>query len=435
MSMLNLKLVDQKKWEIKKHSKSKNPKVSVIIPVYKVEKYLVQCLDSIVNQTLEEIEIIIVDEGLEDRCREIIDYYESIDPRVVAPHQKNGGYGASVNLGFKMAKGEYISIIESDDYIEPEMYEEMYDYAKALDADVVKTPYCEVTRDGTRIDCSYRKDMAAKTPKNTVFSMKEFGDMLAIHASLWSGIYKTKYLRDNNIEFIRAKGGAYVDVGFRIDTLINSDRIAWLDKPYYNYRIDSEGSTTNNFKLMPMINRWKEAHNKFEKVQDDYDKYYGKFLIIDEYLNTVGWLKVIDYTKEEFNAICDNISYIKESTIIDSPVLTDDQKEDLLMMKKEPQKFNRKCLSKKRLSKIRNIITGFLERRINSRYVYIPFLTTIICSLCKDYYSGIVSDVMKVVGSISLVIAMFYLVNFSFYYIVRYIVLLYRRIKYGSIYE
>lgn len=110
----------------------KQPKVSVIIPVYKVEKYLVQCLDSIVGQTLKDIEIIIVDEGDKDACRYIIDHYEQADKRVIAIHEKNGGYGASVNKGFDIAKGEYIGIVESDDFIAPEMYEEMYNYAKNL---------------------------------------------------------------------------------------------------------------------------------------------------------------------------------------------------------------------------------------------------------------------------------------------------------------
>ena len=95
----------------------KQPKVSVIIPVYKVEKYLVQCLDSIVGQTLKDFEIIIVDEGDKDACRYIIDHYEQADKRVIAIHEKNGGYGASVNKGFDIAKGEYIGIVESEPLI------------------------------------------------------------------------------------------------------------------------------------------------------------------------------------------------------------------------------------------------------------------------------------------------------------------------------
>ena len=184
---------------VKKHKKSEHPKVSVIIPVFKVERYLAECLNSVINQTLEDIEIIIVDEGLEDRCREIIDFYEQNDPRIVAPHQNNGGYGASCNLGFQLARGEYIAIVESDDYIEPEMYEEMYEYAKQLDADIVKTPYIEFYADGIKRDCNYRKYMMEVTPVGKCFSMKQFGNMLSIHASLWAAIYKTEYIRKNNI--------------------------------------------------------------------------------------------------------------------------------------------------------------------------------------------------------------------------------------------
>ncbi|MBR1485874.1 MAG: glycosyltransferase, partial [Synergistaceae bacterium] len=204
----NLDIISEVKtsypFEIKKHKKWDNPKVSVIVPVYKVEKYLTQCLNSIVNQTMEELEIIIVDEGEKDRCREIIDYFEAHDPRIVAPHQKNGGYGASCNLGFDLAHGEYIAIVESDDWIEPEMYEEMYAYAKALDADVVKTPYSEYFSNGFKRDCNYRKAVSDALPQNTCFSMKEYSKLLAVHASLWSGIYKTEYMKKNNIRFVKA---------------------------------------------------------------------------------------------------------------------------------------------------------------------------------------------------------------------------------------
>ena len=203
----------------------KQPKVSIIVPVYKVEKYLVQCLDSIVGQTLKDIEIIIVDEGDKDACRYIIDHYEQADKRVIAIHEKNGGYGASVNKGFDIAKGEYIGIVESDDFIAPEMYEEMYNYAKKLDADVVKTPYYEYwsQKDGIKDFkkvCWYNDFITKNSPKNKTFSILDYPHQMSIHASLWSGIYKTSYIKKEKIRFVEAKGGAYVDVGFRIDTLI-----------------------------------------------------------------------------------------------------------------------------------------------------------------------------------------------------------------------
>ena len=370
--------------ELKKHTRCQNPKISVIVPVYKVDQYLTKCLSSIMNQTMEELEIIIVDEGEYDRCREIIDFFQAHDPRIIAPHQKNGGYGASCNLGFRIAKGEYISIIESDDFIEPEMYEEMYYYATKLGADVVKTPYYEYFSDGTRRDCSYRRMINDSVPQNMCFSMKEFGELLQVHASLWSGIYKNSYLKEQNIMFVEAKGAAYVDVGFRIDTLINTNKVAWLDKPYYNYRVDSLGSSTNNFKLTPMLQRWKEEHEKFKKIQDDYDQYFGPQLILDEYLNSVGWLWMIDASKEDYEQISYNLSFINDEMIKTTTRLTKRQKKELLDFKRSPEKF--KLLVER--YKVKNKIRKGLEKCLNTLanpillvWLFIGFLT----SLCISF--------------------------------------------------
>ena len=317
------------------------PKISVIVPIYKVEKYLCQCIDSILAQTLQDIEVILVDEGDLDACRAIIDMYEfgaKKDSRVKSIHEKNGGYGASVNKGMDIATGEYISIIEADDFIAPEMYEEMYNYAKKLDADVVKTPYYEY-RDKTkfskesRVICEYADIMRNTTPMNKTFSVQEYPKLMGVHASLWSGIYKKSYMKEKNIRFIEAKGGAYVDVGFRIDTLINTDKVAWLDRPFYHYRLTSEGSTTNNYDLNAMIIRWKEAHDKFQNCPEIYKK-VGPELIWDEYVNTAGCL-FNDYQVTEANliAIRDNYKTIPDEVINNSPTLTKFMKKVILDIK------------------------------------------------------------------------------------------------------
>ena len=314
------------------------PKVSVIVPIYKVEKYLVQCLDSIVNQTLKNIEIILVDEGDMDACRYIIDHYEQTDPRVIAIHEKNGGYGASVNKGFDIAKGEYISIIESDDFIDSHMFEEMYSYAKKLDADVVKTPYYEYwSKKDNKKDvkqlCHYAKFITNSSPENKTFSILDYPQQMSVHASLWSGLYKTSYIKDKNIRFVEAKGGAYVDVGFRIDTLLRTNKIAWLNKPFYNYRIDAEGSTTNNFNLSTMLQRWKEAHKNFtERYPSEYYMIVGPYLFFDEYLNTVEHFNFYP-SEEQFKILQENLLFVQDSIIESSPVMTIEQKRKALCAK------------------------------------------------------------------------------------------------------
>lgn len=381
---------------IKTHKKSDSPKISVIVPVYKVDKYLTCCLDSIVNQTLEDIEIIIVDEGDEDRCREIIDFYERIDPRVIAPHKKNGGYGASCNLGFSLAKGEYLAVVESDDYIETAMFEDLYHYAKSLDADVVKTPYSEYFSDGRKYDCSFRHRLREGVPQNKCFSVKEFGLPLEIHAALWSGIYRTSYMKENKIKFIEAKGAAYVDVGFRIETLINTKKFAWLDKPYYNYRMDNDGSSTNNFNLSAMILRWREIHELLDDKEKSFITYYGKHLILDEYLNTVGWLWELDATTEEYESIAENMNYITEELINTAPSLNKKQKEDLLLFKKNKECFRNKTIKYRRDKKLYFGCNGFLEGVTSLdllKWLFVGLLSSVVTnySVKGSMYQNIIS--------------------------------------------
>ena len=114
------------------------PKVSVVIPIYNAENYLRQCLNSIVGQTLRDIEIICVDDGSTDTSLSIIHEYAQKDPRIKVISKPNSGYGHSMNVGLDAATGEYFGIVDSDDYILPEMYETLYYYAHKDDLDVYK---------------------------------------------------------------------------------------------------------------------------------------------------------------------------------------------------------------------------------------------------------------------------------------------------------
>jgi glycosyltransferase involved in cell wall biosynthesis len=117
------------------------PKVSVIVPIYNVEKYLRQCLDSVVNQTLRDIEIICVNDGSPDKCPQIADEYAARDDRIIVIHQPNGGYGVAVNKGIAAATGEYVAIVEPDDFIDSNMYQTLYETAKKNNTDVVKSAF------------------------------------------------------------------------------------------------------------------------------------------------------------------------------------------------------------------------------------------------------------------------------------------------------
>ena len=117
------------------------PKVSIVVPVYKVEEYIDRCLDSLLNQTLKDIEIILVDDGSPDNCPKICDEYAQKDARVRVVHKQNEGLGYARNSGMEVAVGEYIAFVDSDDFVDIRMFEELYDVARGNDSDVV---YCNI---------------------------------------------------------------------------------------------------------------------------------------------------------------------------------------------------------------------------------------------------------------------------------------------------
>ena len=209
------------------------PKVSVIIPVYNVEKYLRQCLDSVISQTLRDIEIICVDDGSTDNSGMIIDEYAKKDKRIVVVHKKNGGYGHSCNTGLDKIAGEYVAILEPDDFIDEHMYEDLYIAAKQYDVDIVKSKFREY------IDTKHKKffrDVEWKNLPTEPFTIYDNAYFLWFHPSIWSCIYKTEFLKKNNIRFVEAPGAGWTDNPFQVQTMILAKKIYYIDKAYYTWR-------------------------------------------------------------------------------------------------------------------------------------------------------------------------------------------------------
>lgn len=308
------------------------PAVSVVVPIYKVKDYLIQCVDSILAQTLRDIEVILVDEGDDDECHAIMRMFAAADARVKLIHERCGGYGASCNKGFDLATGDYLIVVESDDFLEPTMFEELYGRAKAEDLDVVKGPFFKyydrhAISSPYRIPCDYAALFAATAPQRA-FTIAEYPELMAVHASIWSAMYRTAFLRENRIYFVDRKPAAYVDVEFRIRTLVEAERIGWCPTPFYNWRLTNMGSTTNNFNLTTMIRRWREAHDYFEARGDGIYAKIGGHLILDEFYNVynVFFLPWMKKTEADFLAAKANIARIPPETWLNSPVLTAEQR-------------------------------------------------------------------------------------------------------------
>ena len=177
-------------------------KISIIVPIYNAEKYLEQCLQSIKNQTLKDIEVICVDDGSTDSSPQIMDRFQNEDQRFKVIHKSNGGNGHSMNTGLAAATGEYIGCVEADDYIENNMFEKLYMYTNNGTVDIVKSNFwnCYENEDGS-IKKVVNEERSNMPEIATPFTIKEYPQILWGHPSIWSGIYKRSLIEDNGIKF------------------------------------------------------------------------------------------------------------------------------------------------------------------------------------------------------------------------------------------
>ena len=270
-------------------------KVSVIVPVYNVEVYLPKCLDSLVNQTLKEIEIIVVNDGSPDNSQKIIDKYAKKYKSIKAYKKENGGLSDARNYGIKKATGEYIAFIDSDDYVTTDMYEEMYNKAKAGNFDMVVCDLNYVFENSDVIKRAY------SNVKHDTTNIKQA--MLNIYPAAWNKIYKRK-LFESGIEF--KKGVWFEDVEFIYRLLPKIKTIGVIDKPFNQY-LQREGSITSTVdpRIYHYIDNWNGiiAYYKENKIYDNYVKeleyLYVRYLYatfikqaskynIDDYLKAVS---------------------------------------------------------------------------------------------------------------------------------------------------
>lgn len=222
-------------------AKGSTPAVSVITPVYNVARYLPECLDSLLSQRLKAIEFICVNDGSTDDSPDILRAYSSLDPRIVVIDKENSGYGASMNRGIDVARGEYIGIVESDDFASPKMFKKLYSFAKRHDCDLVKSNYYEHDESGDRevrlYDAfSYRR----------VFDPRRIPSVMRVVPTIWAGLYRRSMLVDNGIRFNETPGASFQDTSFVQKTWMASRRAALLKDAFLHYRVDNSGSSVKS---------------------------------------------------------------------------------------------------------------------------------------------------------------------------------------------
>jgi glycosyltransferase involved in cell wall biosynthesis len=218
-------------------------KISVIMPIYNAEKYLREALDSVINQTLRDIEIICVNDGSKDNSLDIVKEYASKDNRIKIIDKENQGYGATVNRGFSEASGEFVAIFEPDDILDKTIYEKLYIKAYENNLDVIKCNFCNFW---TETGKAKRSGLVLRCSKSKPFAPKDNLKMFTCHASVWAGIYRKSFLEKNNIKFLETPGASFQDMSFNFKVLATSPKIMLLKEPLLYYRQDNPNSSINN---------------------------------------------------------------------------------------------------------------------------------------------------------------------------------------------
>lgn len=223
------------------------PKVSIIVPAYNVAEYLDQCMTSLVNQTLKDIEIICINDGSTDNTLEILKRYQAQDPRIKVIDKENGGYGIGMNIGLDAATGEYIGIVEPDDYVKTSMFGDLYSLAKKHDVDLIKADFYRFVHgeDGKQIN-QYNALWGDPGAYNRVVDPAEEPIVFKYIMNTWSGIYKRSFLNENHIRHHETPGASFQDNGFWFKTFCYAKRMYFVDKPYYMNRRDNPNSSVHN---------------------------------------------------------------------------------------------------------------------------------------------------------------------------------------------
>lgn len=227
------------------------PKVSVIVPIYNVEKYLDRCMESLLNQTLKDIEIIMVDDGSPDNCPQMCDNYAKKDERVKVVHKKNGGLSDARNAGLSIATGEYVAFVDSDDYQTVDVYEKLYTEALHGNYDVVYGGAYWHKANGEffelfKLNKEYREDEIFTLLGNMLYQDDNTSFEKQVSMSVWTGIYKTDVIKKNRISFKSERTYISEDVIFHMELLPLCKSIKCIPEAFYHYCFN-EDSLTHNF--------------------------------------------------------------------------------------------------------------------------------------------------------------------------------------------
>lgn len=252
--------------------------VSVIIPIYNMEKYLPQCIDSVLNQTHTNIEVILINDGSTDSCKDICDKYKEKDHRIVVIHKNNEGLSAARNDGLRVANGEWIAFVDADDWIEANMYEKLIKMARRNNADISACRYSREYKNGIRFT-NYHLESSIYNGSNEI--AKGFILDCTLAPIVMNKLYKAVVLKDN---FLFPVGRNYEDLCLSVFLIERGNVIAYCNKRYYHYR-QRKSSIIHSHSLINAIDNWDARLERYHKLYSLPNKF--KEILVKECVNAI----------------------------------------------------------------------------------------------------------------------------------------------------
>ena len=309
--------------------------ISIVIPSLNVAKYMEECLESVTGQTLKEIEILCIDAGSTDGTLQIIERYASEDPRIRLVESDKKSYGYQVNMGIREARGQYIGIVEPDDYIDKAMYQNLYSHTGNDFPDFIKGGYTEFA--GLKGRKVYAK--AGRSHLSDVFGKllffadaREKGILDINH--IWSGIYRRDFFLEKNIRLNETAGASYQDISFSILVGLLADTGIYVNENDYFYRVDNENSSVKS------SSKWRCVIDEYEYITKElikremYTSDTQKLVCLQK-LVSYQWnaLRLSEKEREKFlSAIQPELQDFSEEKALYAD-LTESQKESLERLK------------------------------------------------------------------------------------------------------
>lgn len=280
-------------------------KVSVVVPVYNVEDYLDEAMESLVRQTLKEMEFICINDGSTDSSLNILKKYAQKDERVIVIDKKNEGYGVGMNIGLEKARGEYIGILEPDDFAALNMFEDLYSVAQSNDLDFVKADFYRFSRNEENGNMQLEYNHLDPSGENygQVIDPYEKPYITRFIMNTWSGIYRRQFIEEHHIRHNTTPGASFQDNGFFWQTFIYAKRCMFVDKPYYMNRRDNPNSSVNSKEKVYCMNvEYDHIYDIFmQKENRQLWERYKYFFTLKKFHNYVFTLtRISDSFKKEF---------------------------------------------------------------------------------------------------------------------------------------